>query len=200
MVKKKLYKLSQNANLIITGALKQRIPCFSEFRLDDNCTTMSRADLFGNIDTLLDIGGEEIYKNQNKSRLDNRQDICIECRSYRSKTVNAVTNKRIPIEGAYWYETGKCWLSPRWGGIDTLTVYLPGPRFIGHFNRYYLDIMFSKEATWESMTGIHKENNDSDTYIVFFNFKRFCELYLKTVESVTCGNHKSKNTQNYNHK
>ena len=59
MVKKKLYKLSQNANLIITGALKQRIPCFSEFRLDDNCTTMSRADLFGNIDTLLDIGGEE---------------------------------------------------------------------------------------------------------------------------------------------
>ncbi len=200
MIKKKLYELSQNANPVITKALKQRIPCCREFRVDDNCSNMSRLDLFGNVDTLLDIGGEEIYKNQNKSRHDNRKDICIECRSYRSRTINAKTNEKIPIEGSYWYETGKCWLSPRWGEIDTLTVYLPGPKFVGHYIRYYLDIMFSKQATWESMTGIHKENNDSDTYIVFFDFHRFCELYLKTVEAVTCGNHKFKCVQNHSKK
>lgn len=202
MLKKNLYQLSQNANRIITGALKKRIPYLREFRLDDtcNCSTVPRADLFGNIDVLLDIGAEDVYKNQNKSRHDNRKDICVECRSYRSKTINSVTGETIPIAGAYWYETGNCWLSPRWGGIDTLTVYIPSAQFVGHFNRYYLDIMFSNKSTWESMTGIHKENNDSDTYIVFFDYKNFCELYLRTVESVTCGKHKLKSVQNHSKK
>ena len=187
MVKSSKYELSQEANLIISETMKNRIPFFNEFRIDNNSSYVSMADFFGNTDTAFTAGGERLYKNQNKSRNDNRSDICVECRSCRSKFIEPETKDEISLGGAYWYETGKCWLTPRWGEIDTFTVYLPGSGFVGHFCRYYLDIMFSKSTTWESMTGIHKEKNDSDTYIVFFNYKTFCRIYMQTVSQVAMG-------------
>ena len=187
MIKTARYKLSQQANRVIKTSLYQRIPFFREFRFDDDPTHISQVDLFGNVDTLITLGSTRVYQNQNKSRIDNRKDVCVECRSYRGKTINPDNNTVLPVAGAHWYEPGKCWLAPRWGMIDTLTVYLPGPGFVGHFNRYYLDIMFSSPEIWESMTGLHKNYNDSDTFIVFFNYKIFCEIYLRTVTKVTCG-------------
>ena len=187
MINSKKYELSQQANEILSNALKMRIPFFRETREDDNPLFVTQTDLFGNGDICFGIGGERLYIGQNKSRNDNQEDICIECRSYRGKTVNPDTNKTIPIAGAYWYPTGTCWLAPRWGIIDTFSVYLPGPDFVGHYNRYFLEIMFSRDETWETMTGIHKMKNDSDTFILFFNYREFTNLYLKTVAEVTCG-------------
>lgn len=186
MIKKKQYKLSQRAYNIIRKALKARIPYYQEYRVDNNPNCLSQVDLFANTDTLIILGGTGVYKNQNKSR-NSQRDICIECRSYRSKTINPVTHKSIPVAGAYWYDTGKCWLTPRWGDIDTLTVALPAVNFVGTYNRFFLEIMFSKNEIWESMTGLHREGNDTDTYLVFFNYKKFCKIYLKTVANVMCG-------------
>ncbi len=186
MIQRKKFRLCKNANKKISNVLKKRLPFFREFRIDDNPSFISQVDFFGNTDTLFSAGGERIYKNQNKSRNDNiNNDICIECRSCRSRFISPDTNQELVLGGAYWYDTGKCWLAPRFGQIDTFTVYLPGREFVGHFCRYYLDIMFSKEETWEHMTGIHKEGNDSGTYIVFFNYRKFLEMYMKTVSDVT---------------
>lgn len=188
MVQKTQYQLSQRAHNAINTALQKRIPHYQEFRIDNNPNYLSQVDLFGNVDTLITLGGTGVYKNQNKSR-DDRHDICIECRSYRCKTINPDTHAPIPIAGAYYYETAKCWLTPRWGDLDTFTVALPSVGFVGSFNRFYLEILFSKSKTWETMTGIHKEGNDTDTYIVFFDYKTFCRLYLQTVADVMCGDH-----------
>lgn len=188
MISSKKFKLSQNANKIISDELKKRIPFFREIRIDSSSEYVSQADMYGNIDSVISIGGTRIYNNQNKSRNDLRKDLCIECRSSRSMTINPETGKIIPIAGAYWYDTGQCWLSPRWGETDLLTIFLPGASFVGHYNRYYLDILFSSKSTWETMTGIHKMSNDSDTYIVFFDYQKFSYLYLQTVAKVTCGN------------
>lgn len=186
MIKNKQYKLSQRAYNTIRKALKARIPYYQEYRVDNNPSYLSQVDLFANTDTLIVVGAG-VYKNQNKSRDNNKRDICIECRSYRCKTINPVTHKPIPIAGAYWYDIGKCWLTPRWGDIDTLTVALPSVNFVGTYNRFFLEIMFSKTEIWESMTGLHREGNDSDTYLVFFDYKKFCKIYLKTVANVMCG-------------
>ena len=45
-----------------------RIPGLSQIRVDDNPESLSQADMFGNIDTILSIGGSERFTmNQNKS-------------------------------------------------------------------------------------------------------------------------------------
>jgi hypothetical protein len=187
MVKTKQFELSQQANAVISETLKKRIPLINEFRVDNNPSCVAMADFFGNTDTLVTVGGERVYKNQSKSRCDKGEDICIICRSSRSQFVNPETKEDIPLGGAYWYETGKCWLTPRWGEIDTFTVYLPGFEFVGHFCRYYLDVMFSKQSTWETMTGIYKEKDDGDSYAVFFNYKSFCKIYMQTVLETAIG-------------
>ena len=178
--------MSQRANEVINRVLKQRIPFFREIHLDDNQEYVSQADFYGNTDSLISVGGEQIYQNQNKSRNNSREDIVIECRSHRGKFINAYSQE-IELGGAYWYETGKCWLSPYWARAETLSYYIPKKDFVCHFCRYYLDIMFSKNETWETMTGIYKVNSDSDRYLVFFNYKEFCTLYMQTVVSITCG-------------
>ncbi len=187
MITSKRFRLSQMANKIISNEMKQRIPFYREFRVDNSPDFVSQIDLYGNVDNLFSCGGTRVYNNQNKSRKDSKQDICIECGGYCSKTVNPETGESIPISSAFWYDTGKCWLTPRWGEIDSITIYLPGTNFIGHFHRYFLDIMFSKKSTWKKMTGIYRENNNNNKYILFFNYKDFCNLYLKTVAYVTCG-------------
>ena len=187
MIKTSLYKWSQKANAVISTELQKRIPFFTELRADNGSNFVNQIDLFGNVDTIISLGGTRLYKNQNKSRSDNKNDICIVCMSYRSKTINPETHKCIPIAGAYWYDIGKRWLTPRWGDMDILTVHLPGPNFTGHFNRYFLEIMFCYQSTWEKMTGIHKVDDDSNSYIIFYNYKTFCDLYMQTVAKVSCG-------------
>lgn len=186
MITSKRFRLSKMANRIIGNEMKQRIPFYREFRLDNSPNYVSQIDLYGNVDNLISCGSR-VYNNQNKSRNDSKQDICIECRSYHSTTVNPENGDSIPISSAFWYETGQCWLSPFWGEADLFTVYLPSTNFIGHFNRYFLDIMFSQKSTWKKITGIYRKNNNRDAYIVFFDYKVFCKLYLKTVSYVTCG-------------
>ncbi len=186
MFKKKQFKMSQRANKIINLVLKQRIPFFHEIHLDDNQDFVSQADFYGNTDSLISVDGERIYQNQNKSRNNDREDIAIECKSHRGKFYNA-EYQEVPLEGAYWYETGKCWLTPYWAGAETLSYYIPNKQFIGHFSRYFLDIMFSKRETWESMTGIYKDKNENNKYLAFFNYKDFCNMYMQTIACITYG-------------
>ena len=189
MINQKQKELSINAQNAITEALETRIPCIRELRGDDNPQYVMQSDLFGNVDTVIQLGGSErFYLNQNKSRADGKKDICIECRSFRGQPVNLKTNQKAPIAGAYWYETGQRWLTPRWGQIDTFSVYLSGPKFVGHYLRYYLEILFSKRETWLNATGIFRLNDDCDTYIVFFDCEEFTHMYMETVAEVTCGN------------
>ena len=187
MINQRQKEIHQKSEIAITEALQERIPGLQILRVDDNPQMISQADIFGNIDTVLHFGSTRLYVNQNKSRCDNRKDICFECRSFRGAPESLITGQRVPINGAYWYETGKCWLAPRFEEIDTMTIHLSGCKWTGHFNRYYLDILFSCKDTWSHATGFFKLNDDSDTYIVFFDHKEFVDLYLQTVAYTATG-------------
>lgn len=76
---------------------------------------------------------------------------------------------------------------PRFNQIDTITYYLPKAQFVGHYNRYYLEIMLSKPETWEHVNCIFQKNKDLETYLIFIDYRIFNTLYLKTVNDVTCG-------------
>lgn len=187
MINPKQKEIHQQSEVAITDALQARIPGLQIIHVDDNPHMISQADIFGNVDTILHFGSPRLYMNQNKSRCDNKQDICFECRSFRGKPESLITGQKVPINGAYWYEPGKCWLAPRFNEIDTMTIHLPGCNWTGHFNRYYLDIMFASKDTWSHATGFFKINDDSDTYIVFFDHKDFTDLYLQTVAKTATG-------------
>ena len=175
MVNKKNYSLSQVATEKIINSLQERIPWLHYYPRDKNKTAVSPIDLFGNVDGNITVGSEMEYRTQNKSRDKGYEDICFECRSYRGKLIDPESGEKIPVEGMYWYEPGNRWLFPRFGSLDTISIYMADGDVIGHFNRYYLDIMFARKEIWQKATGFFKANNDTDTYLVFFKFDDFCE-------------------------
>ncbi len=177
----------EKVDKIIKEALDYRIPFFDELRADDNLSYVCQSDLYGYIDTVIRMPSTKLYFNQNKSRSDGKYDICIECRSFRGNPQNLNTGQNAPIAGAYWSEAWQRWISPRFGMADTLTYYLPSAGFVGHFSRYYLEIMLAKKETWEMATGIHKKDGDIDTVIAFFDFRVFSKMYIETVKAVTYG-------------
>lgn len=187
MVNKKNYSLSQVATEKIISALQERIPWLHYYPRDKNKKSVSQMDLFGNVDGNISVGTEMEYRMQNKSRDTGHSDICFECRSYRGKLVDPDSGDKIPVEGMYWYEPGERWLFPRFGNLDTISVYITDGEVVGHFSRYYLDIMFTRKEIWQKATGFYKESNDTDTYLVFFNFDNFCEIYIQLVAEITCG-------------
>lgn len=178
---------AREVNAAITNALKERIPYYAELRADAQPSYVYQSDLFGYTDTIIQMASERLYKNQNKSRSDDKDDICIECRGYRGPVSNIQTGETVPIAGAIWCDGWQRWLSPVFGQSDTLTFYLPKVNFVGHYNRYFLEIMLSKAETWKHATGVFKKAGEAERYIVFFNYKAFNRLYLDTVTQTTYG-------------
>lgn len=185
MINENKKKLSNTANTAIQEAMEARIPFYRAIAADDHPQYVCQSDLYGYVDTIIQIGGEKLYYNNNKSRSDNREDICIECRSFRGKPENLNTGEPAPIAGAYWSNAFSRWISPRFGQADTLTIYLPKINYVGHYSRYFLEIMLSKEETWERISGMFKESSDCDTIIAFWHYRTFTDLYLQTVRDVT---------------
>ena len=179
--------LAERANTAINEELRTRIPYYREIRTDDSPVFVHQSDIFGYIDTVTQMSSERLYHNQNKSRTDSREDICIECRSFRGDPQNLNTGETSPIAGAHWCQTWNRWLSPRFGQADTITVYIPKNHFVGHYCRYFLEILFSKAETWKHVNSIFHKETDLETYLVFINYKKFNTLYLETVVEVTCG-------------
>lgn len=179
--------LAENANIIIENEMRSRIPFYRQIQTDDSPRCVYQSDLFGYTDTIIQMSSDRLYHNQNKSRSDNRTDICIECRSFRGNPQSLVTGESAPIAGAHWCEAWKRWLMPRFSQIDTITYYIPKARFVGHYSRYYLEIMLSKPETWSHVNCIFQKNNDLETYLIFIDYRIFNILYLKTVNDVTCG-------------
>lgn len=187
MINTKKRNLSNSANEAIAEALRKRIPFYREIGTDNSPHYVYQSDLFGYTDTITQMASERLYHNQNKSRNDSRDDICIECRSFRGNPQNLNTGENSPIAGAHWCAACSRWLSPRFGQIDTLTCYLPKAKFIGHYHRYYLEIMLSNPEVWERVNCIFHKESDLETYLIFINYKAFNTLYLKTIAEVTCG-------------
>lgn len=179
--------LFNKANAVITEALQNRIPFYREISADNSMSYVYQSDLFGYTDTITQMASERLYQNQKKSRADSREDICIECRSFRGNPQNLNTGETSPIAGAHWCQTWNRWLSPRFGQADTITVYIPKNHFVGHYCRYFLEILFSKAETWKHVNSIFHKETDLETYLVFINYKKFNTLYLETVVEVTCG-------------
>lgn len=187
MINNKKRELSNSANEAIAEALRKRIPFYREIGTDNSREYVYQSDIFGYTDTLTQMSSERLYCNQKKSRSDNRTDICIECRSFRGCPQNVNTGENAPIAGAHWCQSWGRWLTPRFSQIDTLTCYLPKAKFVGHYIRYYLEIMFSKNETWQHVNCIFHKDTDLETYLIFINYKIFNTLYLKTVIETTCG-------------
>ena len=180
--------LSKEAAKQIAEALSARIPCYRGIAVDDSPQYVYQHDMYGGIDTVIALGSERLYHNQNKSRDQWKSaDICIEFRSYKGKRQALATGDDAQIAGAYYFESCKCWLSPRFGMADTLTYYLPQIPITLHFCRYYLEIMLSQPETWERVRGIHRKHDDSDVFIVFWNYKKFTQMYMDTVARTTYG-------------
>ena len=68
-----------------------------------------------------------------------------------------------------------------------LTYYLPMFNAVFHYSRYYLEIVFSKEETWSYVKALCNRQDDIETYIGFWDYNVFNQLYLDTVRDVTCG-------------
>ena len=139
--------------------------------------------MYGYTDTIIQIASERLYCNQNKSRDENRADIVIECRGYAGKPQNLITGEDCPVAGGHWYEAWECYLIPFFGQCDTLSYYIPSTGFVGHFSRYYLEIMLSDEHNWHNYSCICKKRNDPNTFLVFYNpeknWNRFNGIYHK---------------------
>lgn len=178
---------SNEANAIIETEMRSRIPFYRQISTDDSPCCIYQSDLFGYTDTIIQLASDRLYHNQNKSRSDGRTDICIECRSFRGNPQNLATGESSPIAGAHWCEAWKRWLMPRFNQIDTITYYLPKAQFVGHYSRYYLEIMLSKPEAWSHVNCIFQKNTDMETYLIFIDYRVFNTLYLKTVSDVTCG-------------
>ncbi|MBQ5344526.1 MAG: hypothetical protein J6F33_04945 [Acidaminococcaceae bacterium] len=181
---------SIQANNAINSALTERIPYFREIKADADPNYVRPSDLYGYIDSIIGTAGEGWYTMQNKSRRDGKTDICFEFRAYSGSPVNLSTGETAPIAGAYWSPGLQCYLSPRFGQAQLMSIYLPENGFVGHFVRYYLEILLSKPDVWQHVTSIHRkirERGDTDRVIAFWNYKQFVQMYLETVKLVTCG-------------
>lgn len=177
--------LSETANEIIQKTLSERIPFYREVPFDDSPRCIYQTDLYGYADTIIQIASERHYCGQNKSRDENRSDIVIECRGYAGRPQNLVTGKSCTVAGGHWVNAWECYLIPYFGQCDLLTYYIPAEGFVGHFNRYYLEIMLSDENNWNEFTCICKKRNDPNTYLIFYDYKKFTTMYMETV-SKTC--------------
>lgn len=185
MVNERKQKLSAEANRVIKETMEGRIPFYREIPADDNPCCVSQTDLYGYTDTIIQIASERLYCNQNKSRDNNRADICIECRFYEGKPQNLTTGEDCPIAGGHWMEAWGYWLIPYFGQCDTLTYYIPATGFVGHYNRYYLEIMLSDDKNWNKFKGIYRKKNDPNMFLVFFDPEKFTKMYMETVAK-TC--------------
>ena len=185
MVNERKQKLSTEANRVIKETMEGRIPFYREITADDNPYCVSQTDLYGYTDTIIQIASERLYCNQNKSRDENRADIVIECRGYAGKPQNLITGEDCPVAGGHWYEAWECYLIPFFGQCDTLSYYIPSTGFVGHFSRYYLEIMLSDEHNWHNYSCICKKRNDPNTFLVFYNPEKFTKMYMETVAK-TC--------------
>lgn len=180
-------ELAVKAQEVITESLKKRIPYVDVIPADSGSEYVLQSDIFGYVDSLIRLPGTRLYSNQNKSRNDEHPDLCFEFRSFRGKPQSIETGKETSIAGAHYISTWNRWLAPRFAQADTITYYLPKHNAVYHYNRYYLEILFSKDSTWAHIKSICSRDNDVETYIVFWDPVVFNELYLDTIKAVTCG-------------
>ncbi len=187
-MKQNQINLSNNSNNIIDAALNSRIPYLKQTHIDKETRYLNQADFYGNVDSLIIMGGsEKIYKNQNKSRNNEATTICIECRSFSGTAQNINTGQKTFIAGMHYMSSINCYLCPRLGEIDTLTIYLASKNIVLHFNRYFLDILFSEETIWNFVEKIFKTDDKTDTYVIYINYKKFVFLYLQCIANTTFG-------------
>lgn len=187
MINQKKKELSEKAVNVIKQELENRIPFATVIPADESNEYVLQSDIFGYVDSIIRLSSTRLYCNQSKSRNDNRSDLCFEFRSFRGRPQSFQTGKEAPIAGAHWVSSWNRWLAPRFSQADVLTYYLPAFNSVYHYNRYYLEILFSKDATWEHVKAICNVQNDVETYIAFWDCKQFNEMYLDTVREVTCG-------------
>ena len=79
------------------------------------------------------------------------------------------------------------YLTPRFGQIDTMTIYMASEFSVFHFHRYFLEIMFSKNEIWQHVKKYYVTNDRTDTIVIYINIRAFLHEYIKTLISVTCG-------------
>ena len=187
MVNERKQRLSTEANEIIQKTMERRIPYYREIPTDDNPHCVSQTDLYGYTDTVIQIASERLYCGQNKSRDESRSDIVIECRGYSGKPQNLTTGEDCPVAGGHWCRAWECFLIPYFGQCDTLTYYIPSADFVGHFSRYYLEIMLSDEKNWNEFTCICRKKNDPNMFLVFFDPEKFTKMYMQTVAKTCYG-------------
>lgn len=187
MINQRKKQLSEKAEKVIKYSLEDRIPYAKVIPVDKSSDFVLQSDLFGYIDSVVRLPSTRLYSNQSKSRDDKRPDLCFEFRSFRGMPQSLKTGKDVPIAGAHWCSSWQCWLAPRFSQADLVTYYLPKYNYVFHYNRYYLEIMFSQNHVWEHVKAICNRQDNIETYIAFWNYKEFNEMYLETVRDVTCG-------------
>ena len=187
MINQKNRVLSNKASTVIKQVLESRIPYSTVIPADESNEYVLQSDIFGYIDSIVRLPSTRLYCNQSKSRNDNRSDLCFEFRSFRGRPQNLQSGQEAPIAGAHWVSSWNRWLAPRFSQADLLTYYLPMFNAVFHYNRYFLEILFSKETTWQCVKAICNRQDDVETYIGFWDYKQFNHLYLETVRDVTCG-------------
>lgn len=179
--------LSKKAVTVIKRVLEERIPFATVIPADESNGYVLQSDIFGYIDSIVRLPSTRLYCNQSKSRNDNRSDLCFEFRSFRGRPQNLQSGNVAPIAGAHWVSSWNRWLAPRFSQADVLTYYLPMFNSVFHYNRYYLEILFSKDSVWQHVKALCNRQDDVETYIGFWDYKEFNNLYLETVRDVTCG-------------
>ena len=180
--------LAKNAYEVIDKELHQRIPYLQQIRIDNEPEYIHQGDMFGNIDSVLSLGGsEQIVTNQNKSRNMDAKTICFECRSFTGLPFNSNSEKRTPIAGAHYVPSLGVYLSPRFGSFQTISYYMPRQQFVLHLSRYFLDILFSSDSVWQHVHQYFYTNDKTDTFIIYIDCRTFIKLYMQCVARVTLG-------------
>ena len=180
--------LSEKSAAVIKQVLEERIPFSTVIPVDKSDEYVLQSDIFGYIDSVIRLPSTRLYCNQSKSRNDNRSDLCFEFRSFRGRPQSLQSGESAPIAGAHWVSSWNKWLAPRFSQADVLTYYLPMFNAVFHYNRYFLEILFSKDSVWQHVKALCNRQDDIETYIGFWDYKVFNQLYLDTVREVTCGN------------
>lgn len=188
MISQTKKSLSEKAGAVIKRVLEERIPFATVIPVDKSDEYVLQSDIFGYVDSIVRLPSTRLYCNQSKSRDSNRSDLCFEFRSFRGRPQSLQSGQEAPIAGAHWVSSWNRWLAPRFSQTDVLTYYLPKFKSVYHYSRYYLEIMFSKESTWQHVKALCNRQDDIETYIGFWDYKVFNQLYLETVRDVTCGN------------
>ena len=187
MINQKNRVLSNKASTVIKQVLEERIPYSTVIPADESSKFVLQSDIFGYVDSIVRLPSTRLYCNQSKSRDSNRSDLCFEFRSFRGRPQSLQSGQEAPIAGAHWVSSWNRWLAPRFSQADVLKYYLPMFNAVFHYNRYYLEIMFSKDETWSYVKALCNRQDDIETYIGFWDYKVFNQLYLETVREVTCG-------------